>query len=131
MTRSKLFVATILIGVLALSLANVATAAKKPKGVDLYKEYCKGCHEADSPHGEYTPMSLIQDQWTRFFDKKYVRTHKDVIDVEKQYLDGAITNGERYNKVISIWSAVTEKVADAMFDEMEEQDRIGEEVNPI
>ena len=41
------------------------------------------------------------------------------IDVEKQYLDGAITNGERYNKVIAIWSTVTEKVADAMFKEME------------
>ena len=48
--------------------------------------------------------------------------HKDVIDVEKQYLDGAITNGERYNKVIAIWSDVTEKVADAMFKEMERQD---------
>jgi DNA-directed RNA polymerase subunit beta' len=56
---------------------------------------------------------------------------KEVIEVEKQYLDGAITNGERYNKVISIWSAVTEKVADAMFDEMEEQDKKGEEFNPI
>ena len=56
---------------------------------------------------------------------------KDVIDVEKQYLDGAITNGERYNKVISIWSSVTEKVADAMFHEMEAQDRKGEEFNPI
>ena len=50
---------------------------------------------------------------------------KDVIDVEKQYLDGAITNGERYNKVIAIWSNVTEKVADAMFKEMEKQDKEG------
>jgi cytochrome c5 len=69
MNRSKLFVATVLIGVLALSLANMATAAKKPKGVDLYKEYCKPCHEADSDNGEYTPMTLIQDQWDRFFNK--------------------------------------------------------------
>ena len=35
--------------------------------------------------------------------------HKEVIDVEKQYLDGAITNGERYNKIIAIWSNVTER----------------------
>ena len=80
MNTSKLFVATILIGVLALSLANVATAAKKPKGVDLYKEYCKPCHEADSPNGEYTPMTLIQDQWDRFFNKKYVDSHSAVTD---------------------------------------------------
>src|SRR5512137_1708816 len=56
---------------------------------------------------------------------------KEVIEVEKQYLDGAITNGERYNKVISIWSAVTERVADAMFKEMEKQDKEGIEFNPI
>lgn len=80
MNRSKLFVATVLIGVLALSLANVATAAKKPKGVDLYKEYCKPCHEADSENGEYTPMTLIQEQWDRFFEKKYVDTHSGVMD---------------------------------------------------
>ena len=43
----------------------------------------------------------------------------EVLRVEQQYLEGAITNGERYNKVISIWSDVTEKVADAMFSEME------------
>ncbi|HEX6738883.1 MAG TPA: DNA-directed RNA polymerase subunit beta'', partial [Vicinamibacteria bacterium] len=56
---------------------------------------------------------------------------KEVLDVEKQYQDGAITNGERYNKVIAIWSNVTEKVADAMFKEMEQQDQEGVEFNPI
>jgi DNA-directed RNA polymerase subunit beta' len=57
--------------------------------------------------------------------------HRDVLEVENQYLDGAITNGERYNKVIAIWSNVTEKVADAMFKEMELQDQEGREFNPI
>ncbi len=42
----------------------------------------------------------------------------EVFRVEQQYLEGAITNGERYNKVIAIWSDVTERVADEMFDEM-------------
>jgi hypothetical protein len=80
MTRPKLIVMTVLIGVLAVSLANVAIAAKKPKGNDLYKEYCKPCHEADSEHGEYTPMTLIQDQWDRFFEEKYVDSHSGVTD---------------------------------------------------
>ncbi len=56
---------------------------------------------------------------------------KEVLDVEKQYQDGAITNGERYNKVIAIWSSVTEKVADAMFKDMEKIDKEGVEFNPI
>ena len=46
---------------------------------------------------------------------------KQVIAVQQQYLDGAITNGERYNKVIEIWSNVTEKVADEMFNNMQER----------
>ena len=37
------------------------------------------------------------------------KAEKDVITVEQQYRDGVITNGERYNKVIAIWSDVTEK----------------------
>ena len=49
----------------------------------------------------------------------------EVVKVQQQYLDGAITNGERYNKVIAIWSDVTEKVADEMFKALEEQDKAG------
>src|SRR5258708_28064446 len=55
---------------------------------------------------------------------------KQVINVQQQYLDGAITNGERYNKVIEIWSAITEKVADEMFGQMQKLDKEGE-LNPI
>jgi DNA-directed RNA polymerase subunit beta' len=50
--------------------------------------------------------------------------------VQQQYLDGAITNGERNNKVIQLWSTVTEKVADEMFNNMKEADKAGT-MNPI
>ncbi len=55
---------------------------------------------------------------------------KQVVAVQQQYLDGAITNGERYNKVIEIWSAITEKVADEMFGQMQQRDKEGA-LNPI
>ena len=45
--------------------------------------------------------------------------------VEQQYQDGAITHGERYNKIIEIWSKVTEQVSDEMFPSMEDDDRTG------
>ena len=47
---------------------------------------------------------------------------KEVVAVENQYQDGAITHGERYNKIIEIWSKVTEKVSDEMFHAMEEDE---------
>ncbi len=50
---------------------------------------------------------------------------KEVIRVEQQYLEGAITNGERYNKVIAIWSQATESISEEMFDEMKDRDRAG------
>src|SRR5881296_79667 len=56
---------------------------------------------------------------------------KEVVAVEGQYQDGAITHGERYNKIIEIWSRVTEKVSDEMFSAMEEDDRTGRYLNPI
>jgi DNA-directed RNA polymerase subunit beta' len=42
----------------------------------------------------------------------------EVLDVHRQYADGLITNGERYNKVIDIWAEVTEEIADAMMKEL-------------
>ncbi|HPD57239.1 MAG TPA: DNA-directed RNA polymerase subunit beta' [Smithellaceae bacterium] len=39
---------------------------------------------------------------------------KDVLKIQKQYMDGLITDGERYNKVIDIWAQSTEKIASEM-----------------
>ncbi|HEX8774671.1 MAG TPA: DNA-directed RNA polymerase subunit beta' [Pyrinomonadaceae bacterium] len=59
------------------------------------------------------------------------RADSDVIDVEQQYLDGVITNGERYNKVVAIWSEVTDKVAKEMFKAMDKREKDLDELNPI
>src|SRR5688572_1533572 len=56
---------------------------------------------------------------------------KMVIEVQNQYQEGAITQGERYNKIIEIWSKVTERVSEEMFKSMEEDDRTGRYLNPI
>jgi DNA-directed RNA polymerase subunit beta' len=56
---------------------------------------------------------------------------REVVAVEQQYQEGAITNGERYNKIIETWSKVTERVSDEMFEAMEEDDRTGRYLNPI
>src|SRR5690349_21452555 len=59
------------------------------------------------------------------------KARDEVIKVESQYLEGAITNGERYNKVIAIWSEATEDIANAMFSEMEQIDKEGRQFNPV
>ena len=55
----------------------------------------------------------------------------DVMAVEQQYLAGAITYGERKNKIIALWSDVTERIADAMFSEMEDKESLSSSFNPV
>ena len=45
-------------------------------------------------------------------------TDREIRDIGKQYKEGLITDGERYNKVIDIWARVTEEVAAAMLQEL-------------
>lgn len=47
---------------------------------------------------------------------------REVVDVENQYREGLITNGERYNKIVDIWAQVTEHVSNEMFKELERED---------
>ncbi|MFA6263293.1 MAG: DNA-directed RNA polymerase subunit beta' [Candidatus Babeliales bacterium] len=51
------------------------------------------------------------------------KSQEEVSRTEKLYLDGAITNGERYNKIIQIWARATEDVANEMIGVLEEEDR--------
>ena len=41
--------------------------------------------------------------------------YKKVEKVKKQYADGIITEGERYSKIISIWTEVTDIISEALF----------------
>ncbi len=52
------------------------------------------------------------------------KAQKDVKNVESQYFRGFITNGERYNKVIDIWTRVTSRIADRLFESLQ-RDRDG------
>merc|ERR1712185_400178 len=39
---------------------------------------------------------------------------EQIKDFEQQYQDGLITSGEKYNKVVDVWSQCTERVTEAM-----------------
>lgn len=62
-----------------LSLGSL-TAKDKLDGRALYREYCKHCHTEESDAGEYTPMTLIQMQWKRFFSERLIPSHTNVFD---------------------------------------------------
>ena len=64
---------------LAFSAHTPAETAAE-EGQRLFREHCRHCHDKGSPNGKYTPMTLIQAQWERFFDRKYERKHRKVND---------------------------------------------------
>ncbi|WP_198371101.1 DNA-directed RNA polymerase subunit beta' [Roseomonas rosulenta] len=58
------------------------------------------------------------------------KTKAEVKEFEQQYLDGLITAGERYNKVVDAWSRCTDEVAGAMMKEIQRQE-IGKPTNSV
>jgi DNA-directed RNA polymerase subunit beta' len=58
------------------------------------------------------------------------KTKGEVKEFEQQYLDGLITAGERYNKVVDAWSRCTDTVASAMMKEISRQE-VGRVTNSV
>ncbi|OFZ31444.1 MAG: DNA-directed RNA polymerase subunit beta' [Bdellovibrionales bacterium RIFCSPHIGHO2_01_FULL_40_29] len=63
---------------------------------------------------------------------------KQVQEIQQQYDEGLITDGERYNKVVDIWAQTSDKVAKEMMSQIEKQkfvidgkEHIGPSFNPI
>jgi DNA-directed RNA polymerase subunit beta' len=59
------------------------------------------------------------------------RADRDVLEIQKQYMDGLITDGERYNKVIDIWAQASEKIASEMMGGIETEEQITTEGTTI
>ncbi|MBF9047932.1 DNA-directed RNA polymerase subunit beta' [Rhodobacterales bacterium LSUCC0031] len=59
-------------------------------------------------------------------------TRDQVKEFEQQYMDGLITQGEKYNKVIDAWSKANDRVTDAMMDTISAKkfDENGSELEP-
>jgi DNA-directed RNA polymerase subunit beta' len=62
--------------------------------------------------------------------KEIETAHKQITDVEKQHKKGVITNQERYNKVIDIWTHCTDQIANVMLKTLE-ANQSKKEFNPV
>ena len=62
--------------------------------------------------------------------KEIEKAEKQIVDVDKQYRRGVITPGERYNKIIDIWTHCTDKISDVMLKVLDENHG-SDEFNPV
>ena len=58
------------------------------------------------------------------------KAYESVATVHKQYNQGAITDGERYNKIVDIWTQATDEVASVAFRALE-YNKGKAEINPV
>ncbi|MEQ9544461.1 MAG: DNA-directed RNA polymerase subunit beta' [Marinobacter sp.] len=56
---------------------------------------------------------------------------EEVKDIETQYASGLLTQGEKYNKVIDIWSRANDKVSKAMMERLSKEQVIGPDGKPV
>jgi len=56
---------------------------------------------------------------------------ESVKEIQDQYASGLVTNGERYNKVIDIWSHTNDQVAKAMMDKLGKETVIDKDGNEV
>ena len=63
-------------------------------------------------------VSIGIDDMTIPLEKKAIldEAEAEVLEIQQQYQSGLVTGGERYNKVVDIWSRTNERVAKAMMD---------------
>jgi DNA-directed RNA polymerase subunit beta' len=59
------------------------------------------------------------------------KAQKEVQDIERLYREGTISAGERFNRVVEIWGAVTDKVSGAMIETMRKVSFEGDELNSL
>ena len=59
------------------------------------------------------------------------RAEKQVDKISNQYIEGLITQGEKYNKVVDIWAKATDDVADEMMNAMRMATVTDTEGNPV
>ncbi|MFZ1923164.1 MAG: DNA-directed RNA polymerase subunit beta', partial [Xanthobacteraceae bacterium] len=57
---------------------------------------------------------VIPEQKTRLV----AAADREVKEIQEQYASGLVTNGERYNKVVDIWSRANDQVAKAMMEKL-------------
>lgn len=131
----------------------VNKAMKKKDLVNLISKLYRVCKESDVVsaldgikrlgflHATLGGISLSVDNLYEPESKTEIisKSKKEVGRVESLYRNGAITNGERYNKVIQVWARATEDVANDMISGLEKQDneacanknKVGTEFNPV
>jgi DNA-directed RNA polymerase subunit beta' len=104
------------------TLGNVIVAVHKQFGNDRTVQILDALKKIGFEHATLAGISIAIDDLQIPKEKaRYIKdARQEVLSVEEQYRKGLITDGERYNKVIDIWTYTTDKISDMIFEELDQ-----------
>ena len=84
-------------------------------------------------YATYAGVSFCADDMVIPKEKQSIldKAEKEVKEIASQYASGLVTKGERYNKVIDIWSHTNDQVAKAMMDRLGKEEVVDAEGNKV
>jgi len=102
-------------------LSNVVASCYKLFGHDATVKVLDDIKAMGFEHSTRAGISISIDDLAIPEDKKKViiNSKKEVNAVEDQYKKGIITERERYNKIVDIWTHATDKVSDYIFETLD------------
>lgn len=105
-------------------LGNIIEYAYKRLGRRLTVEFLDKLEKMGFDYATRSGISICMDDMHIPSKKAELirEAEKEVVEIQKQYADGLITQGERYNKVIDIWANVTERISEEMMKELGAED---------
>ncbi len=91
---------------------------KGPKATVILSDRLKDVGYSHSTRGGLSisidAMVIPESKWEIIREAE-----KEVAEINHQYNEGLITQGEKYNKVVDIWAKATDKIAEKMMEAME------------
>ena len=77
------------------------------------------------PYATRAGVSIGVDDMVVPDEKKAIlaAAENEVKEIQEQYASGLVTDGERYNKVVDIWSRTNDQVAKAMMEKLGSRER--------
>ncbi|GAG97021.1 unnamed protein product, partial [marine sediment metagenome] len=102
-------------------------------GLELTIDMLDKIKELGFNHATFAGFSLGIDDFIIPREKPELveKAEKEIQKIENLYREGTISAGERFNRAVEIWGAVTDKVSSAMIEKMRKVSFEGKELNSL
>ena len=114
------------------NLSRIITKCSREMGNEITVEVLDKLKSLGFSEATLAGISISMEDMLIPEDKKHIiaDAQKELNKVRSQFQEGSITEGERYNKIIDIWTHATDQIAESLFKDLREN-KGQEEMNSL